>query len=56
MLKSYYGWDNGTKPTLSQNIVTYDTCDVCPNPGYDFVIGCCDFDVRLENADTLSYL
>ncbi len=56
MLKGYHVRDGDTKPVLSQNTVTNDTCDESENPGDDFVMDCSGCGIRLENADILSNL
>ncbi len=50
MLKGCHVRDD-TKPVLSQNTLSSDTCDKSENPGDDFVMNCDGCDLRLENAD-----
>ena len=38
MLKSSHVRDDDTKPVLSQNTLTSDTCDESENPGDDLVM------------------
>ncbi len=56
MLKGCHVRVDDTKPVLSQNTLTSDTCDERENPGHDFVMNCDGCDIRLENADILSNL